>query len=124
MEIGGHDIQVCAEALPEWDRLRAFFLKTWPDSVVHDADDPRTITPMKVALFPGHEFFVYQNRAAADSWREHGATDENQDLMVHVLISATFVVGSPTSEMGQAVTKLAGDPNWPNTTKELEKRKG
>ncbi|MBX3227096.1 MAG: hypothetical protein KF837_07280 [Labilithrix sp.] len=47
------------------------------------------------------ELFVYRTRSDFESWIEKGATDENSDTMIHVILgeqSTTLVTAGPESE--------------------------
>lgn len=116
MEIRGYDIEMKGPA-PTWAELQAFFLKLWPEAQVQSADD-ESLVPIGKALPPGNEFFVFQNTAAARAWDEEGGTDQNQETMVHVILGATFVVGSADSEMGKAVASLVENQPLPGLVEE------
>jgi hypothetical protein len=88
-------------------------LKHWPNGYYQHADEGPAV-PIREALTSrtaplGDEFFVYKDRASADSWERDGATPENQNTMIHFLIGGgntngpdrrlTMVIGDATPEM-------------------------
>jgi hypothetical protein len=67
-----------------------------------------------------HEFFVYKDRASADSWIKEGWTEQHGNDMVHCLIvedasrpellQLTLVIGSATAEMVRLIATVFDAP--------------
>lgn len=97
--IGGRDIVVDGRTTPnDGTVVIETFRRMWPALVVQDANQP---SPTETPAFDAREFFVYRDQEAFASWREHGATSENADRLIHVIIEndrVTFVVASDDSE--------------------------
>jgi hypothetical protein len=79
------------------------FSKTWPTLVVQDGategavrfDDALGI------VASADEFFVYRDERSFKSWSDYGATLDNEDQMVHVIVApdeVTLVVADAGSE--------------------------
>lgn len=66
----------------------------WPEGYLEGSDGP---IPLNIEGAPKGEVFFYRDMAAYQSWTDHGARDDNADLMVHLLWDlegVTVVVGS------------------------------
>jgi hypothetical protein len=121
--IGGTDFEFwVAEGVSAGDVILHTVARYWPEYVLENALDespyykPRTDlgTPQP----PSSEFFIYRDEKAAQNWAEHGATPENANEMVHVILgkrvrptlrerSVTLVVGSRAGEMQAFVSDLS-----------------
>lgn len=88
--IGGCDqVLWVVETAPAADVIVRAVKRFWPQFVFQDADDDQPITPESDLWLPsptGREFFLYQNAAVAQSWLDQGATPENQNSMIHVIL--------------------------------------
>jgi hypothetical protein len=98
----------------------------WPACVYQDADDESEPFEPLGEIWPptlkGNEFFLYRDEEAARSWDEFGATEENANLILHVLLptgqadddphSVTIVCGEPVGEvktlLAEVEEELAG----------------
>lgn len=95
--------------------LLAAVAAVWPDALVQDADDEKT-RPIADAK-ESQEFFVYKDRAGAESWCRDGWTEEHGNDMVHFLVvpaparldvlHLTIVIGSATSETNRLVAAVS-----------------
>jgi hypothetical protein len=81
-------------------------MRHWPDAIYQNAEEAELL-PIHRAILSrpgslGSEFFIYRDRQCAESWGNEGATPENQDSMIHILISGpqlTLVIGTRTAEL-------------------------
>ena len=114
--IGGEDIQMALESRPSAgtvDFVLRLLRAVWPEAVVDDVEDERGPRPID-AMFPAralHELLVYRDAASQHAWDEHGATDETNDSMIHILTDndgLTFVVDAKTSLAGMLVLEIIG----------------
>ena len=92
----------------------------WPNFVIEDADDPAPFLPNPGPWLPtpaGREFFAYKDEASAMSWEELGATPENRDAMIYVILgnrrrqelglrSLTLVCGHLTGQLKRIVEEI------------------
>lgn len=79
------------------ERLRT----VWPELVVQDANRVVAVPPDAPDVAAMREIFAYRSRTDFEAWRGAGATPENADSMIHVIIgqdSATFVTAEPPAE--------------------------
>ena len=95
-------------------------IEVWPDGLFQDAEeeDVRPLTSVLADQRPGtsHEFFVYKDRASADSWAKEGWTEEHGNDLAHFLVvedstrpemlQLTLVIGSATGETVHLVTAV------------------
>ena len=112
--IGGEDLILPGKPRPDdGDFMLRYLSYAWPDAIVEDAASPncmpiRCLLPMLRAPAP-REFFVYRNEASFGSWQQTGATNDNGDEMIHVLIGSdeiTCVVDRQDSWSGRLVLQL------------------
>jgi hypothetical protein len=95
-------------------------IEVWPDGLFQDAAGEE-VRPVAAALADSriselHEFFVYKDRASADSWIKEGWTEQHGNDMVHCLIvedasrpeilQLTLVIGSATAEMVRLIATV------------------
>src|SRR4051812_40988117 len=111
--IGGFDqTLVGAVSSGEIAQILRLIAGAWPDFVVEPADgtevfkggDDRT----RLWTVPC-ELFVYDSRAAYESWTTDGLTDDNAARMISINAEAdaiSFVVDAPGSETGRHVSML------------------
>jgi len=100
--IGGRDLvlagaSVHGELAFVVERLRT----VWPDLVVQDAERAVAVSPDAPEVAAMREIFAYESRNAFETWRDAGATQQNADSMIHVILghdSATFVTAEPPSQ--------------------------
>jgi hypothetical protein len=88
--IGGTDVILeVSVGAPVADVVFAVVRRHWPNCVFQDAEDEsaRFEAP---ALWPpqliSREFFLYRDPQAARSWGEHGAAQDNHNLMLHAIL--------------------------------------
>ncbi len=105
--IGGRDIVLPGATEADEAKLIIDILRPrWPNLVVQDANSD---VPYSHEELEGHpvqlrEFFVYRDQTAFASWVKDGATDDNSDSLLHMIIepdAITFVVREGESETGQ-----------------------
>lgn len=87
-------------------------LELWPDAIFQDAEGeevrPLAAVLAEQAAGASREFFVYKDRASADSWESAGWTPEHGNDMAQFLVvgnaahpeafQLTLVIGSDTAE--------------------------
>jgi hypothetical protein len=92
----------------------------WPNFVLENLDDPAPYVPRCRGELPkpsGPEFFLYRDKQSALSWEDCGATPENRDSMLHVIVgnqakpggdlkSLTVVCGALTGQIGQLIEEV------------------
>lgn len=121
MIVGGNDIVI--EAAPDaWagELIVARIRRLWPDAWVEDVDGDKAFpidsAEVRQLAAESRQFFVYEDRAAADAWEQRGGTPDNQDRMIHVMLndppaggmrSITLVVGAITPDLRQLLDDLA-----------------
>ncbi len=129
MTVGGIDLVLnTPRSSFDLNVVLAVLLDFWPDAQIEDADGPafRPLREVFQSDRPWHsrEFFVYRDTASAASWTANGATSDNRNRMVHVLIQdapegvkTTLVVDELWDEMlaisGEMQQALL--PRVPNT---------
>lgn len=109
--IGGADIILGGSTREDdADFLLRGIRSEWPGAFVQGADEPHAI-PIRDLRFPLHgqtEIFVYRDEASYRSWQTDGATTENEDAMIQVIVaddSVTLVV----DRQGSNLASLADD---------------
>lgn len=82
----------------------------WPHCLYQNADDEGAPLPVPDATTPPvePEFFLYQNQDAARSWDEFGATPENQNSMLYVLLPKATDENSGSAEVTVVCGELVG----------------
>lgn len=119
MEIGGFDRTYKPRRNMTSQHIDLFLRHVqvkWPDAVfeteVHPNEDER-LQPLQVAIKNGckipEELFVYQNRAAAESWDKLGCTNENNEQLILAGIedeAIHFTVGSPDGPTGKLIDEV------------------
>lgn len=109
--IGGADIVLHGRTKAhDTDILVRGIRSEWPDAMIQRADevDAAPIRSFPFPVFGPAELIVYRDRASYQSWKNHGASADNQDAMIHLLVSddaVTLVVDRP----GSALAELAWD---------------
>ena len=98
----------------------------WPLCLYQNADDEGAPLPLPAGTTPrlDPEFFLYRDEESARSWDEFGATPENQNSMLYVLLpnarspepqEVTVVcgelVGEMTALMAEIEAELSGGTN-------------
>ena len=92
--IGGTDVELSIRAdIPAADVILRTVRRHWPNFVLQDADDEAT-TDRSLPKPSGPEFFIYRDKQAALSWDEHGASSENFNTMVYVILGTEEPPGS------------------------------
>jgi hypothetical protein len=121
--IGGTDVILPVRSgVPATDVIFRTVRRHWPNFVYQDADDESA--PFVAHTGPwlpepaGREFFIYRDEQAARGWDEHGATAENANTMLYVLLgeasnlssglgSLTIVCGELTGEIAVLLEAIA-----------------
>jgi hypothetical protein len=108
--IGGTDLVLAGK--PSGDE--AFFViralrAEWPELVVQEADrlEPESAGSQALWARPLREFFVYRSRADYASWQRSGATSENSDTMVHVLLTGDALTLVADSSPSSSTVRLS-----------------
>jgi hypothetical protein len=87
--IGRSDYQLLAPPLPDLpERVISVCRRRWPHGVFLDADETELIPLSSLKLAwrpPSREFFVFSDRATADTWDDLGPCPENWNRMLHFL---------------------------------------
>jgi hypothetical protein len=100
--IGGADIVVAGVgATGEGPFIVSLLGESWRDLVVQDASADHAVAPSDASVAQMREFFVYRSRADFESWMQDGASDENGDTMIHVILgrqSTTMVTARAGSQ--------------------------
>ena len=87
--IGGSDkVLWVDEDAPVADLVLRVVRQHWPNFVFQDADADQPLDAASPLLTPptGHEFFLYRTAATAQEWLEFGATDNNKNTLIHVIL--------------------------------------
>ncbi len=107
------------------DRILRALMNLWPHAVIARADVPVT-TPIGLRaanwyeVLEFQEYFVARDEPALRAWLADGATKENADTMVHVLltpVSLTAVVDDPASEPGFVLRRTFERIRWNRATR-------
>jgi len=119
--IGGTDVVLWARDGGEaTDVILRTVHRYWPNFVLENLDDEAPFVPRRRDELPnpsGPEFFLYRDEQSALSWEEHGATPENCNMMLHVIVgnranpgsdlkSLTVVCGELTGQVGQLIDEV------------------
>jgi hypothetical protein len=112
--IGGADIVLHGQTKAhDTDLLVRGIRSEWPRAVIQRADEDDGI-PIRDFRFPvigPTELIVYRDDASYQSWRSKGATADNQDAMIHLIVvddSVTLVVDRPDSALAALARELLG----------------
>ena len=92
--IGGRDIVLSGPTRPdEAERIIRTLRPIWPNLVVQDAtaDEPYDHDELERAGPQLREFLVYRDTSAFSSWAEHGATPDNTDALLHVILEPNAI---------------------------------
>ena len=98
----------------EGDFIVSVLRRQWPDLVVQGAEANDAVLPEDPSITHMREFFVYRSCPDFDSWTADGATDANDDTMIHVILgrtSTTLVSGGPGSTTYRIATELRREIN-------------
>jgi hypothetical protein len=109
MNVGGVDVVIEGEGCPGEGLFIVGCLRAhWEHLVVQDAEADYTVGSHDPAIGAMREFFVYRNPDAFDSWEHDGATSDNRDAMIHVLIgdrSTTLVAEGAQVDVVRALCR-------------------
>jgi len=87
--IGGVDCEMRAPSgIDPSSRAVAVLRSCWPAGVFLDAEESEIVdlaSPKIANRLPSREFFLYSDRATAETWEELGPCEENWNRMLHVL---------------------------------------
>lgn len=110
--IGGADIVLHGQTKAhDADLLVRGIRSEWPRAVIQRADEENG-TPIRALRFPilgPTELIVYRDDASYQSWRSEGATADNQDAMIHIIVdddSVTLVVDRIDSALADIARDL------------------
>ncbi len=110
--IGGADLVLRGRTRAhDTDILVRGIRSEWPDAMIQHADegDAAPIRSFRLPVSGPAELIVYRDRSSYQSWRDHGATMDNQDAMLHVIVSddsVTLVVDRPASALAKVACDL------------------
>jgi hypothetical protein len=109
--IGGTDMVVDGAMPQDADLILRTMRTEWPHGLVQAGDSPEAL-PFREVRFPitgPVELIVYRDIASFDTWRVSGATPENQEAMMHIIVTAdsvTIVVDREDSPLGRLAREL------------------
>ena len=110
--IGGTDIVLHGRTKShDTDLLVRGIRSEWPSAVIQRANEDEAV-PIRDFHFPiigSAELIVYRDRASHQSWASNGATANNQDTMIHLIVSddsVTLVVDRPDSALANLARQL------------------
>lgn len=110
--IGGADIVLFGQTMPQDADLILRSIRTeWPSAMVQEADSSAAV-PFSQIRFPivgPHEFIVYRDIDSFQSWQASGATPDNQDAMLHIIItreSITIVADRSDSALASLAREI------------------
>ena len=88
--IGGSDkvLWVDASALAA-DVILRIVRQHWPRFVFQNADEDQPLdaaNSSRLTQPDGREFFIYRTAEAAQDWLQSGATDDNKNTLIHVIL--------------------------------------
>jgi hypothetical protein len=88
--IGGSDkVLWVDENAPAADLILRTVRQHWPIFVFQNANDDKPLdaaTSSGLTKPAGREFFLYRTAEAAQHWLQLGATDENKNTLIHVIL--------------------------------------
>jgi hypothetical protein len=103
--------------------------RAWPSACFQRAD-AENAAPLSAVRFPVDnmdEFFVYRDAACLESWQTNGASTENEDTMIHVVVSPqeiTIIVDrydGPLAVLAEEIFEaLRAKRRMPRTTLRVE----
>ncbi|HLN31908.1 MAG TPA: hypothetical protein VK395_29525 [Gemmataceae bacterium] len=121
--IGGVDVVLWVrDDIPATDVIFRCVRHHWPKLVFQDAEeDSMPYSAQSSQWLPrpaGPEFFIYRDEEAARSWDAQGATPDNANTMLYVILgkrrqaktglkSLTLVCGDLTGDMRRIVDEIA-----------------
>ena len=91
--IGGADLVVNGAMPQDADLILRTMRTEWPSGLVQASDSTEAV-PFREVRFPVSgpiELIIYRDMPSFESWRHAGATPENQDAMMHVIVAADSV---------------------------------
>lgn len=103
--IGGADLILRGRTKPhDTDMLVRGIRSEWPDAMIQpvDRNDATSIRSLRFPVLGPTELIVYRDAASYQSWMEHGATAENQEAMILIIVTGdavTLVVDRPQSDL-------------------------
>ncbi len=110
--IGGADIVLHGPTRAhDTDLLVRGIRGEWPSAMIQyaDEDDAASIRDFHFPVIGPAELMVYRDLASYQSWQAKGATAENQDSMIHLIVSdnsVTLVVDRPNSALASLAREL------------------
>jgi hypothetical protein len=108
--IGGSDkVLWVDENAPAADLILRVVRQHWPSLVFQDADEDQPLDAAKstaLAQPTAREFFLYSTAEAAQEWLQSGATDNNKNTLIHVIVG-----NRRKPDLGLRSVTLVGD-DW------------
>jgi hypothetical protein len=111
--IGGEDIVIergNADRSLLFEAIAQATSESWPALIVQDAATGDTYASIRDVPFGAlSEMILYRDASSEEAWRTDGATEENYETMIHVLVgdnSVTVVVGENRGEISMIVERL------------------
>ena len=106
--IGGSDIVLWVdETAPAAELILRVIRQHWPSVVFQNADDDQPLDTAKSSGLTqpvGREFFLYRTAEAAQDWLQLGATDDNKNTLIHVILG-----NRRKADVGSRSITLVGD---------------
>jgi hypothetical protein len=88
--IGGFDkVLWVDENAPAADLILRIVRRHWPNFVFQDAEEDQPLDAAKssgLTHLAAREFFLYRDTEAAQEWLHAGATDNNKNTLIHVIL--------------------------------------
>lgn len=110
--IGGADLVIDG---PTWPEDADFVVRSlrslWPDAVLQGVNEraARSIRSIRFPVGTPAEVLIYRDPDSFVSWDTHGATEDNQDALVHLIVSpksVTVVVDRHDSPLADAIREV------------------
>jgi hypothetical protein len=112
--IGGSDkVLWVDENAPASDIILRIVQQHWPSFVVQNADEDQPLNAAKSAALTqsaGREFFLYRTAETAQNWLQAGATEDNKNTLIHVILGSRRKL-----DFGLRSVTLVGD-DWTGET--------
>jgi hypothetical protein len=84
----------------------------WPKFVIENIDDPQPFAPRQGIDLPepsGNEFFIYRDERVALDWEAHGATLENSNSRLYVILGNRVQPNSGFKSLTVVCGELVGE---------------
>jgi len=103
--IGGADLILRGQTKAhDTDMLVRGIRSEWPDAMIQpvDKNNATSIRNLRFPVLGPTELIVYRDAASYQSWMDRGATADNQDAMILIIVTGdavTLVVDRPQSDL-------------------------